>query len=82
MAVLAGSGPWIWRSTGRWRQQTDDRLQAGSAIVEPALGPIECATAGRGAPLLVFHGAPVGYDQALALADLQVVGDQWVIARS
>jgi pimeloyl-ACP methyl ester carboxylesterase len=37
-------------------------------IVETALGPVECAVAGEGAPVLVVHGTPGGWDQAAAMA--------------
>ena len=37
-------------------------------IIETALGPVECAVAGEGAPVLVVHGTPGGWDQAAAMA--------------
>ncbi len=37
-------------------------------IVETALGPVECAVAGEGSPVLVAHGSPGGWDQAATMA--------------
>lgn len=41
-----------------------------SSLLETAKGPIEYAVAGEGYPLLVIHGGPGGYDQALGLGDM------------
>ncbi|MDO8397368.1 MAG: alpha/beta hydrolase [Bradyrhizobium sp.] len=41
---------------------------SGPAIVETARGPIECAVAGAGAPLLALHGGMGGHDQSTLLA--------------
>ncbi len=51
-----------------WKKAALSRLEAGSKVVQTAAGPVEFAEAGSGQPLLVLHGAPGGYDQALALA--------------
>jgi 2-hydroxy-6-oxonona-2,4-dienedioate hydrolase len=37
----------------------------GSQVIDTACGPIEYATAGEGAPVLVAHGAGGGYDQGI-----------------
>lgn len=37
-------------------------------IADTALGPVEYAAVGQGSPVLVVHGSPGGYDQALAMA--------------
>jgi pimeloyl-ACP methyl ester carboxylesterase len=37
-------------------------------IAETALGPVQFATVGDGAPVLVVHGTPGGYDQADVMA--------------
>lgn len=39
-----------------------------SSVEDTALGPVEYATLGSGSPVLVVHGSPGGYDQALAMA--------------
>ena len=41
------------------------RIASGSEIAQTACGPIEYATAGEGAPVLVVHGAGGGFDQGL-----------------
>lgn len=41
----------------------------GSQVLETASGPIECARAGEGYPVLVVHGAMGGFDQGLWLAN-------------
>lgn len=43
-------------------------LAARSEIVKLPCGDMEFAVRGNGRPVLVFHSAPGGYDQALALA--------------
>lgn len=50
-----------------WRTEKLAALDAGSRVVETARGPVEYAERGAGQPLLIFHGAPGGYDQALVL---------------
>jgi pimeloyl-ACP methyl ester carboxylesterase len=42
-----------------------ERVSTGSQIVQTPCGPIECAVAGDGPPVLVVHGAGGGYDQGL-----------------
>ncbi len=37
-------------------------------VVETRLGPVEVAVIGEGAPVLVVHGTPGGWDQAAAMA--------------
>jgi pimeloyl-ACP methyl ester carboxylesterase len=37
-------------------------------VLETRLGPVEVAVAGEGAPVLVVHGTPGGWDQAAAMA--------------
>jgi pimeloyl-ACP methyl ester carboxylesterase len=37
-------------------------------IADTPLGPVQYATLGEGAPVLVVHGTPGGWDQALAMA--------------
>ena len=52
-----------------------------SRIADTACGPIEFAEFGNGFPVLVVHGAGGGYDQGLAVANLQE-GDFRCIAMS
>jgi pimeloyl-ACP methyl ester carboxylesterase len=45
-----------------------ERVAAGSQIIHTNCGPIEYATLGEGAPVLVLHGTSGGWDQAIASA--------------
>lgn len=58
------------------------RVASGSRMLETAIGPIECAEAGEGPPVLVIHGAGGGFDQGLDLADSLVQRGFHVIAIS
>jgi len=42
-----------------------ERALSGSAIVQTRVGPIEYATLGDGAPILIVHGTGGGWDQGL-----------------
>jgi 2-hydroxy-6-oxonona-2,4-dienedioate hydrolase len=56
---------------GRFRAElagAQGRAAAGSQLVDTACGPIEYASAGEGAPLLVVHGSGGGHDQGMAFA--------------
>lgn len=48
-----------------WRADRIQTLNAGSAVIATPLGAIEFATLGAGVPMLILHGTPGGYDQAL-----------------
>jgi len=50
-----------------WRSGQILDLAARSEVVKLPAGDIEFAVRGSGEPVLVFHSAPGGYDQALAL---------------
>ena len=43
------------------------RVSSGSRVVATPCGPIEYALVGKGAPVLLVHGAGGGFDQGLAL---------------
>jgi pimeloyl-ACP methyl ester carboxylesterase len=45
-----------------------DRTAPSPTIAATALGPVEYGDVGDGAPVLVVHGTPGGYDQAAAMA--------------
>lgn len=53
-----------------------------SSIVETKRGPIEYATLGEGAAVLVIHGCPGGFDQGIVAARLATGGDFKFIAPS
>lgn len=63
----AGMSSAYWR----FRREIAERiaaLEAGSTVVQTALGPIEYARLGHGVPLLLIHGAGGGYDQGVMIA--------------
>ncbi len=65
-----------------WRADKDAVLQAASEVADTSAGKVEFLTRGDGPSVLVFHGAPGGYDQAALLgAALEDSGFQ-VIAPS
>lgn len=65
-----------------WRSDKLVELSEGSEVIKTAWGDVEAVTRGSGPAVLVFHGAPGGYDQALVLANgLDDVGYQ-IIAPS
>ncbi len=51
-----------------WRSDKLAELAEGSEVVKTAWGDVEAVVRGEGPAVLVFHGAPGGYDQALLLA--------------
>jgi len=51
-----------------WRADKLAALNEGSEIIKTAWGDVEVVVRGEGPAVLVFHGAPGGYDQALVLA--------------
>ncbi len=58
------------------------RVHRGSRVISSRFGQIEFATVGRGAPVLIVHGAGGGFDQAISVAGrLSALGYQ-VIAPS
>lgn len=58
------------------------RVHRGSLMVSSQFGQIEFATAGRGVPLLVVHGAGGGFDQAIFGAGRLVAAGYQIIAPS
>ena len=63
--LLGAGGLSLWR----WKRDRLDELAAGSELVETRRGAIEVARRGAGDPVLVLHGDPGGYDQALQLGE-------------
>lgn len=58
LAALGGSSLWLlWRLYHADLARTRARVARGSHVVLAPFGAIEDAQAGRGAPLLVVHGA-------------------------
>ena len=65
MALLLLGGYFAWFQSWRAGQMLD--LAARSEVVKLPAGEMEFAVRGSGEPVLIFHSAPGGYDQALAL---------------
>ena len=65
----------IYRAYWRDIRKAQARVSTGSSIINTERGPMEYASIGEGAPLLVVHGAGGGFDQALDFAtDLNRAG--------
>jgi pimeloyl-ACP methyl ester carboxylesterase len=80
LVLLAVGGVLAWFTS--WRSDKMAELDGASQVAETRLGPVEFLTGGDGPAVLVFHGAPGGYDQAMLLgASLRDEGFQ-VIAPS
>lgn len=72
-ALLAVGGVLAWFSS--WRAERLVALNAASTLEKTTAGEIEYVAVGDGPPVLILHGAPGGYDQALLLgADLAEAG--------
>jgi pimeloyl-ACP methyl ester carboxylesterase len=83
VAGLLGCGAFLFWYSGQ-RTESLRKLDAGSQIAATAVGPVEFAFSGPadGTPVLVLHGTPGGYDQALALGASLAEGGYRVIAPS
>jgi len=73
LVALALSTYWDYRQDLRAARK---RVQTGAQVAETPAGPIEYATGGDGAPVLVVHGAGGGFDQGAALARW-LLGDEY-----
>jgi len=65
-----------------WKSSRISQLQHGSQIAQTIAGKIEFAQTGTGPFVLVFHGAPGGYDQGLLLGRNLIQNGFQVIAPS
>ena len=65
LALFGIGGYQAWLQSWRSGQMLD--LAARSEVVKLPAGEMEFAVRGSGEPVLVFHSAPGGYDQSLAL---------------
>lgn len=81
LALLAGGGVLAWFRSARIDKLAS--LNAGSSF-EPGAGlsGVEYAQAGEGPAVVVFHGSPGGYDQALALSGALIDEGFQIIAPS
>lgn len=78
---LLACGFVVWRFTD-WRTQRMAQLDAGSTIAETKAGKVEYTERGSGPAVLVCHGAPGGYDQALLIGESLADAGYRVIAPS
>jgi pimeloyl-ACP methyl ester carboxylesterase len=58
----------VSRRYQHWKQQQKQRLETGSQLIGTARGQVEYRLEGDGPAVLLIHGSPGGYDQAVALA--------------
>ncbi len=65
-----------------WRSDKLAELHSASEIAKTSAGDVEFVVRGEGPPVLVFHGAPGGYDQAMLLGSSLVDQGFQVIAPS
>lgn len=73
LLVVCGVVAWL----NSWKTEHLTTLAGASSIVETKAGPVEVLQEGDGPAVLVFHGSPGGFDQAMLLgADLAENGYQ------
>jgi pimeloyl-ACP methyl ester carboxylesterase len=53
-----------------WQRKELAHIQAGSSMIETAMGPVEYRMSGEGPAVVIVHGSPGGYDQAFAFSRL------------
>jgi pimeloyl-ACP methyl ester carboxylesterase len=65
-----------------WRADRLAALDSASEIAKTDLGPVEFLSRGEGPAVLVFHGAPGGYDQAMLLGSSFAEDEFQIVAPS
>jgi len=65
-----------------WRSDKIAALDAASEIAKTSAGVVEFLARGEGPPVLVFHGTPGGYDQAMLLGSELLAAGFQIIAPS
>jgi pimeloyl-ACP methyl ester carboxylesterase len=63
LVFLTVGGVLAWFTS--WRADRMASLNGASEIIQTKYGPVECVIRGEGPVVLVFHGSPGGYDQAM-----------------
>lgn len=76
LALLGIGAALAWFTS--WRGDKQSVLDAASQLVETDAGRMEYATQGEGPAVLVFHGSPGGYDQAMLLGS-KIAGEGFQI---
>lgn len=80
LVLLAVGGVLAWFSS--WRADRIAALDGASEIVETTYGKVEYVIRGEGPIVLIFHGSPGGYDQALLFGSKLVDNGFQVVAPS
>ena len=81
VALLLGTGGFLaWFSS--WRAEKLSLLNAASTVAETKAGKVEYVRSGEGPSLLVFHGSPGGFDQAMLFASSLSDSEFQIIAPS
>ncbi|MGB8463421.1 MAG: alpha/beta hydrolase [Terrimicrobiaceae bacterium] len=65
-----------------WRSDVLAALDSAGDIAKTDLGPVEFLVRGEGPAVLVFHGSPGGYDQAMLLGSSFTAGEFQIVAPS
>jgi len=80
LALLAAGGGLAWFSS--WRAERMVHLNSASSVAETTAGNVEYLQEGDGPAVLVFHGAPGGYDQAMLFGSSMAERGYQIIAPS
>lgn len=80
LGLFAVGGILAWFTS--WRSDRMADLNAGSELAQTGSGEVEYVRQGDGSPVLVFHGALGGYDQAALLGERCLDAGMEVIAPS
>jgi pimeloyl-ACP methyl ester carboxylesterase len=80
--ILGIAGAVVWWRFAAALSIHRARVHRGSQVVSSRFGPIEFATDGHGAPVLIVHGAAGGFDQGIAAAGRLAAAGYQVVAPS
>ncbi len=80
LALLACGLVFAWFAS--WRADRLAALDSASEIAKTDFGPMEFLIHGEGPAVLVFHGAPGGYDQAMLLGSFFAEDEFQIVAPS
>src|SRR4051812_29403578 len=80
--MLGISGAVAWSEFAAALGASRARISHGSLVVSSRFGQIEFATAGHGTPVLIFHGAGGGFDQAISAASRLIAAGYQIVAPS
>ncbi len=76
--VILIPGGFVYRQYRADMSQSYQRIASGGTMVQTACGPIQYAEFGKGAPMLIVHGAGGGYDQGEYFAKLIGGNYRWI----